>query len=119
MSTEGTAGHIGELMRQLRRQWNFTQTELGAPRYSKSYVSAVEKNAVRPSSEALQFFAEQLGQPSSYFTEQLNSATVLKQDQDIEIQGVRTKSDQSFQDEATFWLELQQQNVGHLIVPTR
>ncbi|TMD46431.1 MAG: helix-turn-helix transcriptional regulator [Chloroflexi bacterium] len=48
MPNNGRAEPIGELIRQLRRRRNITQTELGAPRYSKSYVSAVEKNTIRP-----------------------------------------------------------------------
>ena len=59
---------IGEVIRQLRRQSSLTQTELGGPRFSKSYVSAVERNKIVSSSDALRFFAEQLGQPEDYFT---------------------------------------------------
>jgi len=59
---------IGELLRQLRRQRNLTQTELGGTHYSKSYISAVEKNKIRPSSHALEFFAQQLDQPIDFFT---------------------------------------------------
>src|SRR5947209_1633386 len=58
---------IGEVIRQLRRQSSLTQTELGGPRFSKSYVSAVERTKITPSIEALHFFAEQLGQSSDYF----------------------------------------------------
>src|SRR5262249_23692002 len=35
--------------------------------FSKSYVSAVERDKIIPSMEALHFFAEQLNQPSDYF----------------------------------------------------
>lgn len=59
---------IGEFIRQARRQQNFTQTQLGGTHFSKSYVSAVERNKISSSPEALRFFAEQLGQPSDYFT---------------------------------------------------
>lgn len=58
---------IGEIIRQVRRQRNFTQSELGGNRYSKSYVSAVERNKILSSQEALRFFAEQLGEPDTYF----------------------------------------------------
>jgi len=58
---------IGEILRQLRRQRNITQTELGGTEYSKSYISAVEKNKIRPTSRALEFFAKQLDQPPDYF----------------------------------------------------
>jgi transcriptional regulator with XRE-family HTH domain len=62
---------LGEHIRQLRRQYSLTQTELGDERFSKSYVSAVERGKITPSHDALQFFAEQLGQSSDYF-EQVN-----------------------------------------------
>src|SRR5205085_11347371 len=58
---------IGETIRQLRRQSSLTQTELGGTRFSKSYVSAVERTKITPSIEALQFFAEQLGHSNDYF----------------------------------------------------
>ncbi len=62
--TEG----IGEYIRQARRQRNLTQTELGGDRFSKSYVSAIERNKIPPSPDALKFFAEQLEQSEDYFT---------------------------------------------------
>ena len=71
--------HVGDLIRQLRRQRNLTQTELGGDRYSKSYVSAVEKHTIRPSSSALQFFAKQLEQRSDYFTVLLESSENTRQ----------------------------------------
>jgi hypothetical protein len=46
MATEERAEQIGGLIRQLRRQRNITQMKLGATRYSKSYVSGVEKNTM-------------------------------------------------------------------------
>lgn len=58
---------VGELIRQLRRQRSMTQTELGGERFSKSYVSAVEREKIVPSLEALRFFAGQLEQSSEYF----------------------------------------------------
>lgn len=58
---------LGEHIRQLRRQHNLTQSELGAERFSKSYVSAVERDKLNPSPEALLFFANQLQQPQQYF----------------------------------------------------
>jgi len=73
MVTSNKVEHVGEMIRQLRRQKNMTQTDLGANRYSKSYVSAVEKNAIRPSVAALRFFAEQLDQHSDYFMMLLES----------------------------------------------
>ncbi len=58
---------IGETLRQMRRQQSLTQTELGGDHFSKSYISAVERDKIAPSYEALHFFAEQLGQQRDYF----------------------------------------------------
>ena len=80
MITSNKVEHVGEVIRQLRRQKNMTQTELGADRYSKSYVSAVEKNAIRPSVAALRFFAEQLDQHGDYFTIMLVNLKNIEQD---------------------------------------
>lgn len=70
---------IGEYIRQLRRQRSLTQTELGGERFSKSYVSAVERDKILPSLEALRFFAKQLDQPSDYFEQLLQQAEQSKQ----------------------------------------
>lgn len=62
---------LGEQIRQLRRQQSLTQTDLGGDRYSKSYVSAVEREKIIPSYQALHFFAEQLDQPTNFFDDRL------------------------------------------------
>src|SRR5947209_14873787 len=59
---------LGEFIRHLRRERSLTQTELGGELYSKSYVSAVERDKIVPSKDALRFFAEQLDQPQDSFT---------------------------------------------------
>src|SRR5487761_413788 len=61
---------IGMVIRQLRREHNKTQTELGGTAFSKSYVSAVESGKLSPSREALQHFALGLGKPEHYFLTQ-------------------------------------------------
>lgn len=58
---------LGKHLRQLRRQHSFTQTDLGGDQYSKSYISAIERDAIIPSPQALSFFEEQLGLPQHYF----------------------------------------------------
>ncbi len=67
MIQETISTSIGETLRQMRRQQSLTQTELGGEHFSKSYISAVERNKIVPSYEALHFFAEQLGQSRDYF----------------------------------------------------
>jgi transcriptional regulator with XRE-family HTH domain len=58
---------IGHWLRQIRRQRNMTQTQLGGTKFSKSYISAVERNKIKPSSEVLEYLAEKLGLPANYF----------------------------------------------------
>src|SRR5579884_2650817 len=69
----------GELIRQIRRQYNLTQTELGGERFSKSYVSAVERNKIVPSPQALQYFSERLGKPDDYFANLFQQSENMKQ----------------------------------------
>ena len=68
----------GELIRQIRRQYNLTQTELGGERFSKSYVSAVERNKIVPSPQALQYFSERLGKPDDYFANLFQQSENMK-----------------------------------------
>jgi len=70
---------IGEFIRQTRRQQNLTQSELGGERYSKSYVSAVERGKISPSSDALHYFATQLEYPNDYFTSLFQDINTAKE----------------------------------------
>ena len=70
---------ISEYIRQLRRQRGMTQTELGGEHFSKSYVSAVEREKIVPSYAALRFFAEQLDQSVDYFQELAEQSVPLPQ----------------------------------------
>ncbi len=62
---------LGEYIRHLRRERGMTQTELGDGRYSKSYVSALERGSIVPSRDALHYLAEQLAQPVELFEHML------------------------------------------------
>src|ERR1700682_3291434 len=90
---------IGELLQQARRQCNITQTELGGSRFSKSYVSAVERNKIASSPEALRFFAEQLDQPDDYFTSLVQQVDNIRQLSMPGAPGLLTASDTAHQDE--------------------
>ena len=70
---------LGETIRRLRRQSSLTQTDLGGERFSKSYVSAVEREKIIPSYEALRFFAKQLDQPDDFFEKLLEQVEQTKQ----------------------------------------
>jgi tetratricopeptide (TPR) repeat protein len=61
------AQSIGERIRAARLQARLTQQQLAEGRYTKAYVSALEKGLAKPSMAALTFFAERLGLPPSHF----------------------------------------------------
>jgi transcriptional regulator with XRE-family HTH domain len=70
---------IGEIIRQIRQMRKLTQRELAGDQFSKSYVSAVEHNRIAPSSRALRFFAERLGQPNGNFAALLQQPEVVRE----------------------------------------
>src|SRR6267378_2584786 len=52
---------LGERLRQLRVAAGMTQTDLAGDRFSKEYVSQIERGKTRPTRETIQWLAEQLG----------------------------------------------------------
>jgi tetratricopeptide (TPR) repeat protein len=59
----GTASRpsLGERVRQLRINQGLTQTDLAGDRFSKEYVSQIERGKTRPTSETVTWLAERLG----------------------------------------------------------
>ena len=54
------AGDLGERVRQLRVSAGFTQTELAGDRFSKEYVSQIERGKTRPTPETIAWLAARL-----------------------------------------------------------
>src|SRR5213082_4140801 len=52
---------LGERLRQLRVSAGMTQTELAGDRFSKEYVSQIERGKTRPTRETIEWLAERLG----------------------------------------------------------
>src|SRR5437867_11144147 len=52
---------LGERLRQLRVGAGLTQTELAGTRFSKEYVSQIERGKTRPTRETVEWLAQQLG----------------------------------------------------------
>src|SRR2546426_7947742 len=52
---------LGERLRQLRGAGGMTQTDLAGDRFSKEYVSQIERGKTRPTSETSQWLADRLG----------------------------------------------------------
>src|SRR5919199_2765048 len=52
---------LGERLRQLRVSAGLTQTELAGDRFSKEYVSQIERGKTRPTQETIEWLAAKLG----------------------------------------------------------
>lgn len=61
---------LGERLRQLRRERQLSQADLGGERFSGSYVSHVEKGRRRLSAEMIAYFAARLGVDPERITEE-------------------------------------------------
>lgn len=60
---------LGERVRKARLEAGLSQAQLGAPHFTRAYVSAIELGKVRPAVKSLEFMAARLGKPASYFME--------------------------------------------------
>jgi tetratricopeptide (TPR) repeat protein len=61
------ARRIGQRILIARRSAGMTQLDLARGRYTKAYISALEKGHAKPSVAALNFISERLGLPPAYF----------------------------------------------------
>jgi tetratricopeptide (TPR) repeat protein len=57
---------MGERLRQLRVSAGLTQSELAGDRFSKEYVSQIERGKTRPTVETIEWLASRLGVDSGY-----------------------------------------------------
>src|SRR5215475_1862977 len=55
------APRLGDRVRQLRVAAGMTQTDLAADRFSKEYISQIERGKTRPTSETVEWLAGRLG----------------------------------------------------------
>src|SRR5947207_5500241 len=64
--TASPGNRLGERLRQLRVAAGLTQTDLAGDRFSKEYVSQIERGKTRPTRETIQWLAERLGVDSGF-----------------------------------------------------
>src|ERR1043166_4299819 len=57
---------LGERLRQLRVAAGLTQSDLAAARFSKEYVSQIERGKPRPTAETLEWLAARLGADAGF-----------------------------------------------------
>jgi len=61
--------HLGQRLREARAAAGLSQSQLGAPYYTRAHVSAIELGKIRPAMKSLEHMAAKLGKPASYFME--------------------------------------------------
>src|SRR2546429_8646896 len=57
---------LGERLRQLRVGAGLTQSELAGDRFSKEYISQIERGKTRPTTETVEWLAMRLGVDAGY-----------------------------------------------------
>ena len=65
---------LGERLRQLRAAAGLTQTQLAAGRFSKEYVSQIERGKTQPTGETLQWLADRLGVDPAFLAGGISAA---------------------------------------------
>jgi tetratricopeptide (TPR) repeat protein len=60
-STSSAGSRLGERVRALRVSVGLTQTQLAGERFSKEYISQIERGKTRPTDSTIAWLAEQLG----------------------------------------------------------
>lgn len=60
---------LGERLRKARGEADLTQAQLGAPHFTRAYISALELGKIRPAMRSIEFLAAKLGKPVGYFVE--------------------------------------------------
>ena len=66
LAPQRASSGLGTRLRQLRVAAGLTQSDLAGERFSKEYVSQIERGKTRPTSQTLSWIAERLGVESSY-----------------------------------------------------
>src|SRR6476661_10160713 len=57
---------VGERLRQLRVASGLTQSELAGERFSKEYISQIERGKTRPTRETIEWLAVRLGVDATF-----------------------------------------------------
>src|SRR5262245_55193536 len=78
---------LGERLRQLRVSAGLTQTELAGTRFSKEYVSQIERGKTQPTRETVKWLAGRLGVDASFL------ATGVSSDERARAEAILTRAE--------------------------
>src|SRR5436190_15909198 len=70
----GSRTTLGDRVRQLRVARGLTQTDLAGERFSKEYVSQIERGKTRPTGETIEWLATRLGVDPSFLETGISSS---------------------------------------------
>src|SRR3954447_131609 len=70
-----SGNRLGERLRQLRVSAGLTQTDLAGERFSKEYVSQIERGKTRPTRETIDWLASRLGVDPSFLANGVSADT--------------------------------------------
>src|ERR687885_1973937 len=71
--TTSSGNRLGERLRQLRVAAGMTQTDLAGERFSKEYVSQIERGKTRPTRETVEWIAARLGVDAGFLEEGISA----------------------------------------------
>ena len=69
LATRAGGSSLGDRVRSLRVAAGLTQTKLAGARFSKEYVSQIERGKTRPTEETVAWLAERLGVDAHYLAQ--------------------------------------------------
>src|ERR1700752_3446256 len=82
-----TALRLGERLRQLRVAAGLTQSDLAGDRFSKEYVSQIERGKTRPTEETIEWLAKRLGVDAGFL------ANGVATDERARLEGALTRAE--------------------------
>src|SRR3954453_18804488 len=77
-SRQSASTQLGERVRQLRVAAALTQTELAGDRFSKEYISQIERGKTRPTQETIEWLATRLKIDSGYLANGVETQTLAR-----------------------------------------
>src|SRR5712691_11680169 len=91
--TAGQAAlRLGERLRQLRVAAGLTQTDLAGDRFSKEYISQIERGKTRPTPETIEWLGQRLGVDAGFL------ASGVSADERAKAEAILTRADTLLED---------------------
>lgn len=107
---------LGDRIRKARVEAGLSQAKVGQPHFTRAYISALELGKIRPAMNSLEFLAEKLGKPLSYFVEDEEKERAQRE-RDVTVARTNQLLAQGAAQEAL--KEISAAETGHLSIPDR